>query len=164
MSRSEPLRRHKFRLLLSARFFSGAAPCSLPRLACVPQRARCAMRFGSGTVCAVLRSQRHISPLLATEQLPLPCLTWRLGFSSPFSDTVSKVIRGRRRRAVRKLASPEAVNNFAVAEMNSSEKLLRPGHHSSGRIAPDGSRSSVFHPARIKRSLSARPAAPEPNV
>ena len=79
---------------------------------------------------------------------------------SLFSDTVSKVIQHRRRRPRGKRPATADVNNFAAPEINSGEKLLRPKHIRPGRIAPDGSRSSVSHPLRIKRSSPARPAAP----
>lgn len=44
--------------------------------------------------------------------------------------------------------------------MNCSEKLLRPRDASSGRIAPDGSRSVAHYPSRIRQSSPARLAAP----
>lgn len=51
------------------------------------------------------------------------------------------------------------MNNFAAAVMKSSEKDLRSRHSRHGRIALGGSRSFVSYPARIQRSLPARPAA-----
>src|SRR5438876_9240146 len=83
------------------------------------------------------------------------------GSPTSFSDTVSRVIQPRARRAPGSSPQP-SVNNSAEPEMKSSEKPLRSRHSCHGRIALGGSRSFVPHPTRIQRSLPARPAASVP--
>jgi hypothetical protein len=81
------------------------------------------------------------------------------GLASKGPDTISTVKQPGARRA--RGSSPQTpVNNRAVREQNLSEKDLRLSYHSSGRIAPGGSRSKSPDLTKVYRSLPARLPAP----
>jgi len=99
------------------------------------------------------------APYLRPICLVLSALEKTHGLASRGPDTISTVIHQGPRRAVG--SSPQAtVNNRAVREKKSCEKLLRRGYNGSGRIAPGGSRSYGPQLTKLNRSEPARLPAP----